>query len=153
VLQRRPWISKVAAQCCVLPMTAGRAPRRRMNESASVFVRSSEPADTGSPGRPCAPGVVVTQACPPPPILAREPPRVRGRSVKGQPSDRERSPTRLRCASRWMLQAPDWRNQLLEVSGSHRMINGTIATGALCRRAAAGPAQLLRECPLIAHVT
>jgi hypothetical protein len=29
----------------------------------------------------------------------------------------------------------DWRTLLLEASGPHRMINGTIATGALCRQA------------------
>jgi hypothetical protein len=29
----------------------------------------------------------------------------------------------------------DWRNLLLEASGPHRMINGIIATGALCRQA------------------
>jgi hypothetical protein len=29
----------------------------------------------------------------------------------------------------------DWRSLLLEVSGPHRMINGTIATAALCRQA------------------
>jgi hypothetical protein len=29
----------------------------------------------------------------------------------------------------------DWRSLLLEASGPHRMINGTIATGALCRHA------------------
>lgn len=27
----------------------------------------------------------------------------------------------------------DWRSLLLEASGPHRMINGTIATGALCK--------------------
>jgi hypothetical protein len=29
----------------------------------------------------------------------------------------------------------DWRSLLLEAFGPHRMINGTIATGALCRQA------------------
>jgi hypothetical protein len=29
----------------------------------------------------------------------------------------------------------DWRSLLLDTSGPHRMINGTIATGALCRQA------------------
>ena len=29
----------------------------------------------------------------------------------------------------------DWRSLLLETSGPHRMINGAIATGALCRQA------------------